>query len=127
MVSSLNDEISAAVGGKTLLMIEGLPDVAARPYMVCGSASGTSPGTQVGLATLPLNHDSFMNLVYNNLNGANFADFSGTLDSAGRAVAVFDTQGAVNPALAGRTFNFAALLLQPANSVTSAAEVNITP
>jgi hypothetical protein len=67
------------------------PAHAGRIYILVGTMSGTSPGTPLpgGLATIPINYDSFCNLTLT--RGAPiFTNFFGVLDGDGQAMATLN-------------------------------------
>jgi len=81
---------------------------AGRNYMLLGGVTGLAPGTLLpgGHAQLPINWDLFSDLVLAMINTPIFQDFSGTLDTEGRGIAVLDTLGSI-PGTAGIRMSFA--------------------
>jgi len=74
-------------------------------YFILGGASGTYPGSSLpGDLSLPLNMDFLTNLIIVNPNCQVFQNFSGVLDSNGKAQAAINTQGIIplNPHLAAQ-------------------------
>lgn len=98
---------------------------AGRDYLLLGSASGTSPGTTLpgGAAVLPLNYDSFTELVLMLLNTPVFSNFMGTLDGQGLAQAQLATPGPMPPSVEGLTLHFAFALKNPWDTVSNPAIV----
>lgn len=79
--------ISAAAGGTQLLTLDAGPGHAGEVYLLLGSLSGTSPGTPVDGAVLPLNVDGyFLDLLTNPALQAQFGSI-GALDGQGRGTA----------------------------------------
>ena len=127
LVLAVEDEISVSQGGEARLMIEADASAGGRDYAILGSMSGTAPGMQVGGVTLPLNPDYFMSIVYHNLNSPVFQDFHGTSSGAGRAIGTLHVNGPLNPGLAGRTVNFAYLLLNPVDFASNPVDIHLVP
>jgi len=98
-----------------------------RNYLLCGTLSGTSPGTPLpgGLASIPLNRDWFSDYILANLGRPLFTDFWGALDSAGEAQAGLDAPPL--PGWAGTTFNFAFCLSDPWDFASNAVAVEVVP
>ncbi|MFH1998489.1 MAG: hypothetical protein ABIK28_02360 [Planctomycetota bacterium] len=84
-----------------------------RTYVILGSATGMDPGTKLpgGSATLPLNWDSFTDLVVSLLNTTVFYNFYGKLDDYGTAEALINAPKL--PGLAGTRLHFAYCLNNP--------------
>ena len=105
---------SCAAGAQVTFSMDAGVANAGRNYLLLGTLSGTEPGfTLPGGHSVPINWDAFTNLVLSNLNISVFLDFMGTLDGNGRASAIFDTLGSVDPVLAGSTMSFAYILGLP--------------
>jgi len=63
-------------------------------YLLVGGISNTQPGTTFpGGVILPINMDLFTNVVFANLNSPVFQNFSGKLDSMGKAIPILSTNG----------------------------------
>lgn len=101
-------------GGVIQFTLCGGPGSENREYILFASLSGTVPGTPLpgNLATLPLKWDAFSDLVIAFLNTPIFQNFTGTLDSQGKASAVLDTLGPV-PVTSGLNLYFAFGLGKP--------------
>jgi hypothetical protein len=122
--------LSAATGGQVNFNLNPGPLYQNAPYWVLGSISGTSPGITFGSGVnLPLNFDAFFLLTLNLANTPVFANFRGTLDATGTALATLDTQGALDPSLVGAHLDLAALVLGPIGVAwaSSPAGVDILP
>jgi len=81
--------LPAATGATIGFSLDGGPSNANRDYLLCGSLSGTMPGTLLpgGGATIPLNRDWYTEWILSRLNGPVYAGFWGTLDASGQATA----------------------------------------
>jgi hypothetical protein len=117
----------AATGGSIQFFINGSPAQAGRTYMLALSASGTSPGTLIGGVLVPLNRDMYTNYCLANVNNSTFADFRGTLDSNGDAVATFNAPVITNPGLIGQTLSFAWVTLLPVDYASNPVDLLIAP
>jgi hypothetical protein len=103
-------------------------DYAGRNYVVGGSFSGAYPGTVLpGGEIIPLNRDTLTDFILNNLNGIVFQNFSGTLDSDGRAIATLNLPFPINPGHAGKTITFAFTLIGGFDFVSNPVLVEIEP
>ena len=118
--------ISASTGGTITLTLDAGPSNAGRNYVILGSVSGTSPGTPLpgGLTTLPLNWDSFTNIVWSNINTPMFANFMGTLDGNGQATAQLNIEP-VSSEYIGTKIYFAYCLNNPFDYVSNPIEIEI--
>src|SRR4029079_1373863 len=99
---------------------------ATRGYAIVASASGTAPGTPLAPGViLPLNLDWVTNFVVANMNTPIFANFAGTTNIQGAAVATFN----VPPLALGGPFgmDFAGVLLNPVDFATNALHVTLQP
>ena len=121
-------EISALAGGTIPLNITAGPEEASRTYVVCGSFTGTEPGTPLpGGPVLPLNRDGFSLYVRNNLNSPMFFDFMGNLDSQGKATAQLVIPPGLLEGLEGRQFYFAYPLLSPLDFASTPIQIDVIP
>lgn len=120
-------EILYTSGGAVELTLNAGSSFAGRSYVVLGSFSGTSPGTILpGGGVLPLNWDGLTNFIRQNLFAPYFVDFVGTLDTAGGAVALFDTLGPIPPAVQpGWIISFAFTTYNPFDFQSNAVNVLI--
>jgi len=123
------DTIAESSGGTVTLSLNAGAIHANRNYIILGSVTGISPGTPLpgGKATLPLNWDLFTQLVITLMNGPVMADFTGSLNSAGKASAIFDTLGPLPPGSAGMTLAFAYALNPPWNFASNPITIEIIP
>ena len=100
-------EVAASQGGKIAFTLDADPAHGGRNYLVLGSLSGTTPGfTLPGGHVAPLNWDALTHVIVNSLGSPAFQGFLGTLDADGRAQALFDTLGPVNPLIVGHEMRF---------------------
>ena len=81
------DTISVGSGGSQILSLHAGPAEGGRPYLVLGSASGTSPGTPIDGLTLPLNVDLYTVFTLQHPNGAVLGNTFNFLDACGEATA----------------------------------------
>jgi predicted outer membrane repeat protein len=82
---------------------------AKRPYMIFGGVSNSAPGVPLPNCDkfLPINWDVFTDIVMELVNTPVFVNFSGTLDSQGKASATIDTLGPLPPGTAYMELFFA--------------------
>ena len=105
------EEISASEGGRIELTIDPGPALRGAAYSVFGTFAGTEPGLDLGRGrTLNLNFDALFASTIEHANSARFEGFTGELDDAGRATAVFDTGGPLGPGRVDSTIHFAAVV-----------------
>jgi hypothetical protein len=101
---------------------------AGRHYIVGGSFSGSQPGTTLpGGNVIPLNRDTLTDFILANLNGIVFQNFSGVLDSNGRAIATLNIPVPINPSHAGRIITLAFTLTGGFDFVSNPMFIEITP
>jgi hypothetical protein len=110
MVPSLRCDdysLSTGTGGKVHFFLNAGEENKQRNYILLGSVSGSEPGTPLpgGKVILPLNWDSFTDVMIKLLNGPVFKDFMGSLDGQGCGEAEIDLSPV--PAGAGLTLYFA--------------------
>jgi hypothetical protein len=125
LVVALADDIPASTGAVISMFLESPVAEGGRNYAVLGSVTGTNPGIPVGPVVLPLNYDSFMEMVIFKWNTTAFSNFLGDLDASGRAVASLNTLGPVDPSLVGYSLYFAFLLTDPIDTASNAVEIPI--
>lgn len=124
-----NDKaIPAATGGSVEFTLVAGPSNANRGYIMLGGISGTSPGTLLpgGNATLPLNWDTFTNIVIANLNSPAMQNFMGNLGGTGLAAATLNS-GPLPVGTVGLTLHFAYALSLPWDFASNPAGVEIVP
>jgi len=121
------DKIFTVLGGKRYFNLNAGSQNANRAYALLGSISGTSPGTPLpgGKVTLPLNYDSFTSMIIANFNTTVFSNFLGLLDSEGKAAAILNSTGPIDPAFIGIVMHFAFTLNKPWNCASNAVCVEI--
>ncbi len=106
--------IETSSGGEILFNLDAGQQHANRFYLILGSLSGTIPGFVLpGGKVLPVNWDSFTELLFGYLGSPALDGFFGFLDSDGAATATLKTFGPLDPALIGETAHFAFLLSHP--------------
>ena len=101
--------LSAAQGGQVAIRLATGPMTAGLGYFVCGTLSGTSPGTPLapGLV-LPLNVDGLTLALIQLVNTPLLARGAGALDLGGQATATFAVPPGLLGWLNGRTIHWAA-------------------
>ena len=83
------ENVSIQAGGSQNLWLDAGVAHAAAPYVVVGTMSGTSPGTQLGSVHLPINVDGYTWVVLG-MPPTFFWQFQGLLSGSGTASARFD-------------------------------------
>jgi len=105
------DTLSAATGGQVKFTLNIGPNKGGAGYFLLGSITGTSTGITFPNGThVPIDFDLFTVFAIRFANTPSFADFFGTLDSTGSAAPTLDSLGTFDPAFAGVTLYFAALI-----------------
>jgi hypothetical protein len=119
--------LPGSTGGSVVFALSAGAGYANRSYLLLGSVSGTSPGTDLpgGLVTIPLNRDAFTNFVLANLNTSLFQDFSGSLDGSGHALATLTAPPI--PAWIGTTAYFAFATVTPWDFASNAVAIEVVP
>jgi len=105
--SATVDAVSLAAGGVQLLTLAAGPEHAGRPYLIAGSATGTSPGVPFDGEHFPLNFDKYFLLSLASPNTPPLTKSLGFLDAAGNAQALVSFEAATEPGLAGPTLHHA--------------------
>lgn len=108
-LAAAEHEISLAAGGAQHWSLDGGAGQAAFVYGILGTASGTSPGLQVGALHVPLNVDDYTAFSAGSANAAPFFDTVGALDGVGRAQARFEIPPGLPASLAGLKLHHAFL------------------
>ena len=123
--------MSLTAGGTHALFLDGTVANAGRPYVVLGSASGTTPGLVIDGISLPLNPDNYSVLMLNQLNSGPFNRTAGLLDAQGRADALIDIAPGTNGGgLTGATVNHAFVVFGSTGVVSfasNATELTLLP
>ncbi len=119
-------QMSANSGGTANFSLDAGVVYGNRLYMLCGTLSGTDPGTLLpgGLETIPINQDSFSNYIVNHMYLPNFSGFQGVLDGQGKASAVlsFFTP---HPGLIGKTMHYAFCTRNPWDFASNATAIDL--
>lgn len=107
------EHISELDGGKINVSLDAGISKAKQNYLIFGSISGASPGVKLpgSSLVLPINWDSFTNIVIAYANLPFFQNFMGTLDGSGRSNAILDLPPI--PGFAGTKLYFAYGLVDP--------------
>ncbi|MEW6071048.1 MAG: C25 family cysteine peptidase [Planctomycetota bacterium] len=119
--------ISVATGGAVDMHLAAGATKAGKPYLILGSLSGTVPGFDVLGMHVPLNWDSFTDMILAMVGSPYFVGFWGTLDGAGEATATLDTLGPLDASLIGLGASFAYGVLAPPDFVSNAFTVIFDP
>lgn len=122
--------LSLSGGGAVTFDISTCPPRPGDIYALLGSISGTSPGIDMGLFTVPLNPDAYFFISVTAANVYPFANSSAFLDGAGTAQASFGLAPGTDSSLAGSILYHAVVVVDlgtlsavqasPADSVTLA-------
>jgi len=118
--------ISLPSGGQQSLTLSAGSTHASGIYLVLGSGSGTSPGINLGGATLPLNFDGWMTTSLVSANAPPFVNTVGALDTAGVASAAIVFPPLAIPVLYGLTLDHAYLVLSGTTPVFASNPVSLT-
>lgn len=120
--------LSVSSGGSQVLTLDAGVQNANRTYWILGSNSGTSPGFRLGTVPLPLNLDRYTRFTFR-LGGSNpmLQGFRGTLDSNGRATAVFTAPPGFLTGLTGTSLHHAYVLVQPFSYASQPVELRLLP
>jgi len=96
-------------GQEQVVQIDFGPAMAGNSYRVYGGMTGAGNGLDIGNGiVLPINSDAYTGYVDSTMNTALHFNYSGTLDSRGRATAVFNQGGAPLPSAAlGKSLRWA--------------------
>ncbi len=106
-VQAIPDFFSDGAGGLQAMFFDTCAGFAGNAYIVLGSASGTSPGTTIGSAFVPLNPDGYFGLTLQGTAPSLYIA-SGAIRSNGLAQAYFFLlPGSLSPSLIGLTLNHA--------------------
>ena len=105
-------QISVVNGGSQALALDATVANAGLPYVIVGSASGTTPGLLLDGLNLPVNVDLYTFVTLDNANTAVFQNTVGVLDAAGQAAAAIAVPPGSDPALIGLQLNHAYAVLQ---------------
>ncbi len=115
--------LSASAGGMAPFTVNRGSAEAGRTYRILGGHSGNLPGFDFGGVHVPLNRDAFFNFTWSTTGSDSaFMGSAGVLDGVGRATADLVVPAGAWSALAGRRFDFCALL-----GATATTGVAVTP
>lgn len=123
------DSISASAGGKATFEIDPGPRYGHASYWMFGSATGDSPGSDLGHGvTLPLVVDPFFLLTITSANAGGFVNTRGQLDGTGSSTAMLDTGGPLPPLVVGTRLWFATLVMDPRPLfATNSSTIDLVP
>lgn len=123
---------SLSNGARAEVVLDLHPALAGDAYLVLGSATGASPGTPVGGGlVLPLVVDAYTDFTLFGANSQFLPNSFGLLDEHGDAQCAIAVPPGTAPSLAGLTFCYAALVIDPvtgdATGVTQAVVLTLVP
>jgi len=111
-LSACTPTVSLATGGTQTLELEAGAAYAGLPYLLLGSLSGTTPGTQVDTVVLPLNIGPHFVYTLQFANSPPLSNSFGSLDANGKATASFVLPPGLSPNLTGTTFHHAYVVIE---------------
>jgi uncharacterized Ntn-hydrolase superfamily protein len=121
------ESFSASEGTRTPLWCDFGAAQAGAPYLVLGSASGTTPGTTVFGVQVPLVQDTFFGSMWSQPNSSTFQQTQGLLSANGRARAeLVAAPGRFTP-LVGRTLTFCSVLNTASGAVSNTDTLVVAP
>jgi len=109
--------ISTFAGGTQNFTLDTSPAYASKPYLLCGSISGTSPGTPLLNAVLPLNLDFYLIHTATNPNAFPFTNSLARLDAQGHGTASLTLPPRLARPFTGITAHHAYIVLGPGGIV----------
>ncbi len=112
-LSAPTETISLATGGKQELRLDAGPAHAGAPFLIVGSATGTSPGLMIDGLLLPLVPDWYSNFLLNASTAAILMPKLGLLDAKGTRQVVFKLPSGLDPSLAGTVLYHAFVTFVP--------------
>lgn len=123
--------VSAGAGGEQVLSIDAGEGYGGYRYLVVGSSSGVFPGTVMDGLRVPLNYDSYTQMMLQGLERPGYKRCRGHLDAAGQAQASLVMPAGQAPSLIGTVYYHAAVIVDPKNGhlvdATNAVEVLMLP
>jgi hypothetical protein len=123
--------IDLSTGGAQSLLLRAGPSHAGEIFVLLGSASGTSPGVDIGVGTLPLAVDAYTSKLLETAGGALVTPWLGVLDADGHATTQFALPSASSPSFAGLTLHHAFVAFDPTTlaptHVSNAVAVSLVP
>ena len=102
--------VSMSEGRVQTLTLDFGEDMANHEYVIAGSTSGVFPGTNLGSISVPLNYDSYTDLLLQRLDSELFPGFKGRLDSKGQATAQVKLPEDLSEKLVGSVFFHSAII-----------------
>ncbi|MEM7205638.1 MAG: hypothetical protein AAF628_35610 [Planctomycetota bacterium] len=109
-LSTSVDEFSLRTGGTQDMAVDAGSAHGNLPYLIVGSASGTSPGLTIGGVPVPLNADQYFHTSIATAGIGPFHNTLGTLDRSGRAAAELRLPPGLPPSLVGLTLHHVVLV-----------------
>jgi hypothetical protein len=121
------DQLSASNGASVPLVVNTYPAERSAPYLILGSASGTSPGTVFDGLNLPLNRDPFFQASLDLAGSPHFTNTAGLLDELGHAQASFVAPPMLLATYIGRHIDWCGVLHGAVPHVTNVAGFDVVP
>jgi hypothetical protein len=125
-------KVSLASGGTQILAVQAGSAQAGKIYLVLGSASGTTPGIDVGGVHLPLEPDPYLDFTLANPGAMPLVGSVGVLDAEGEGGAQFGIPAGLSPDLIGLSIAHAFVVIDVASpdwvvAASNAAGVVVGP
>ena len=121
------DQVSATAGASVPLVLNGDPSDANQPYIVLGTAAGTSPGQMFDGLSLPLNDDAFFQASLAFANTQHFPNTAGVLDGLSHAQAGFVAPPMLLSTYIGRHFDWCGVVMGATPHITNVAGFDVVP
>jgi hypothetical protein len=121
------DQLSASNGASVPLVVNTYPAERSAPYLILGSASGTSPGTVFDGLNLPLNRDAFFQVSLDAAGTSHFTNTAGLLDELGHAQASFVAPPMLLATYIGRHIDWCGVIHGAVPHVTNVAGFDVVP
>jgi hypothetical protein len=130
-LTAMPSSISLGAGGSQALCLTPGPGWEDHWYWMLGSASGTTPGTQIGGVNVPVNVDAYLLFSALQPNQGPLVNTLGTLDSAAQATARIEVAPGTDPALVGVHLDHCFVLWDPTTGAidfaSNAEGLDLTP
>jgi hypothetical protein len=130
LLFSTVDSISLSTGGTQPFELHADPHFPNATYLLVGTASGTTPGLQLGAINLPINPDFVTVFSVTNANSAVYPGSFGVTDGLGFASAAVVAAPGTSPVLAGLQLHPAYVRLDPffvADFASNAVSLQLLP
>ena len=121
------DELSASAGGEVHFVVQAGQAAANLPYILLGSASGTSPGVPLGFQNVPLNPDAFTDFTILAGGPPLLPGSIGVTSASGRADAWLSAAPGLFAPGVGLHLDFAAVVLGSPETITNPVGIDVLP